>query len=141
MVVALSMSPELVQQFDQSVQESGPFRLTAEEFRRFWPVFKAQEVRRRRAPRYPQGDRPDIIADYFGRGVKFAPACFRRHSESGEEIPLDWPHVLSVIYQVRCNLFHGDKTPHSDIDRVLVHSAFQILVQFMRGYMPPNYSW
>jgi hypothetical protein len=39
---------------------------------------------------------------------------------------------------VRCNLFHGDKAPHSEIDRVLVHSAFQILVRFFGewGYMP-----
>jgi type I restriction enzyme R subunit len=41
------------------------------------------------------------------------------------------------IYQVRCNLFHGDKAPHSEIDRVLVHSAFRILLEFLSrcGYM------
>lgn len=138
LIEALSMSSELVDQFDRSIEESASFRAIAERFRSFWPVFKAQELRRLRAPMHQEGDRQHIIAGYFESGARsFAPPCFRRHADSGEEIPLDWPHVLSAIYQVRCNLFHGDKVPHSEIDRVLVHSAFQILVRFLSrwGYM------
>ena len=131
-VQALSLSSELVQQFDRSIEESTSFRTTAERFRGYWPVFKAQELRRLRAPMHMMGDRQGIVAGYFDIGArKFEPACFRRHAAVGEEIPLDWPHVLAAIYQVRCNLFHGDKAPHSEIDRVLVYSGFQILVQFL----------
>lgn len=131
-VRALSLSSELVLQFDRSIEESTSFRTIAERFRSYWPVFKAQELRRLRAPMHMMGDRQGIVTGYFDIGAKkFEPACFRRHAAVGEEIPLDWPHVLAVIYQVRCNLFHGDKAPHSEIDRVLVHSGFQILVQFL----------
>jgi hypothetical protein len=127
-----------VQQFDDTLRESTDLRTIAEKFRSYWPVFKAQELKRRGALTYWHENRQRTIAHYLGSGARsFAPACFQRHTESGEEIPLDWPHVLAAIYQVRCNLFHGDKAPHSEIDRVLVHSAFQILIQFLSrwGYM------
>lgn len=138
MVGALTASPVLVQQFDEALRDSADLRTTAEVFRSYWPVFKAQELKRLGAPMWRERDRPTTIARYLGMGAQqFAPACYRRHVENGEEIPLDWPHVLWAIYQVRCNLFHGDKAPHSEIDRVLVHSSFQILIQFLSrwGYM------
>jgi hypothetical protein len=37
----------------------------------------------------------------------FSPACALKHLQNGETIPSDWPHLISMIYQVRCNLFHG----------------------------------
>ncbi len=138
-ILALSACPELMQKFDQSLTESAEFRATAERFRSFMPVFKVQELRRKRIRMHNAIARDQMIAHYFAQGAeKFAPDCFQTHAESGEAIPLDWPHVLAAIYQVRCNLFHGDKAPHSEIDRVLVHSAFQILVQFLSRwqYMP-----
>jgi hypothetical protein len=131
-VEALSRSSELALRFEQSVAESGAFRANAERFRNLWPVFKVQDLRRRRIPMFQELDRQTMIAEYFQRGAdSFRPQCYRRHLDAGEDIPLDWPHVLSAIYQVRCNLFHGDKAPHSEIDRGLVHSGFQILVQFL----------
>lgn len=84
-------------------------------------------------------DRPNMIAHYFQNGAdSFAPLCYRRHIDGGDDVPLDWPHIIWAIYQVRCNLFHGDKAPHSEIDRVLVHSGLQVLVRFLAdgGYMP-----
>ena len=136
LVEAVSSNPEFVQQFADSIEQSAPLRSTAERFRSYWPVFKAQELRRLRVRRHHEGDRRFVVADYFAKGARnFAPTCFQRHEEQGKETPLDWPHVLAAIYQVRCNLFHGDKAPHSEIDRVLVHSAFQILVQFLRRAM------
>jgi hypothetical protein len=138
MVEALSASPVLVQQFDEALRDSASLKTAAELFRSYWPVFKVQELKRLGTPMWGERDRQLTINRYLGMGAKnFAPACFQRHTESGEEIPLDWPHILAAIYKVRCNLFHGDKAPHSEIDRVLVHSAFQILVQFLDrcGYM------
>lgn len=139
LIEALSSSPELASRFDNTLRESASLRMIAERFRDQWPVFKAQELKRLRALTYWHGDRQRTIAHYLGLGARsFAPACYQRHVAAGEEIPLDWPHVLGAIYQVRCNLFHGDKAPHSEIDRVLVHSGFQILVRFLSRweYMP-----
>jgi hypothetical protein len=138
-IEALSASASLEQRFSDSLDQSEPFRNVSGRFRDLWPVFKVQDLRRRRIPMHRGLERREMVADYFVRGAeKFAPSCFRRHVENGEEVPLDWPHVLAAIYQVRCNLFHGDKAPHSEIDRALVHSAFQILVRFLAdcGYMP-----
>jgi hypothetical protein len=120
LVEAVSSSPELVAQFDKMLSTSPELVRAAEKFRSHWPIFKAQELKRLGALTYWQGNRQRTIAYYLGRGAKaFAPPCFQRHVEAGEEVPLDWPHVLSAIYQVRCNLFHGDKAPHSEIDRIL----------------------
>ena len=127
-----------MQQFNDTLRESTDLRTIAEKFRSYWPVFKAQELKRLGALTYWHENRQRTIAHDLGSGARsFAPACFQRHTESGEEIPLDWPHVLAAIYLVCCNLFHGDKAPHSEIDRVLVHSSFQILIQFLSrwGYM------
>jgi len=35
-------------------------------------------------------------------------------------VPIDWPHTLSAIYQVRCNLFHGYKGVYSENDISIV---------------------
>jgi hypothetical protein len=39
----------------------------------------------------------------------------------------DWNQVLLCIYQVRCNLFHGDKLPHARNDSDVVENADNIL--------------
>ena len=40
--------------------------------------------------------------------------------------------VLDVIYQIRCNLFHGQKSMIDPHDRELVELAFQILSKIFR---------
>jgi hypothetical protein len=64
-----------------------------------------------------------------GRPVPaFAPSCsFGEHLDRNEPIPLDWPHTLHAIYQIRCNLFHGGKTYDSKQDRRFVKLAHSIL--------------
>lgn len=43
---------------------------------------------------------------------------------------------LNAVYQVRCNLFHGDKTPYSDIDVSLVLWAYDNLLAILREDKP-----
>ena len=45
-------------------------------------------------------------------------------------MPLDWPHTLAALYRVRCNLFHGEKGRHSEMDQRIVASGFRTLIQF-----------
>jgi len=68
----------------------------------------------------------------------FAPACARTHRLAGEQIPVDWPHLLSMIYQVRCNLFHGGKTYRGSTDHLFVDHAFKILWRVWRQMLPPQ---
>lgn len=42
--------------------------------------------------------------------------------------------LMYCIYQVRCNLFHGGKTPDSDRDYKVVRNACKILQQFFDIY-------
>ena len=50
------------------------------------------------------------------------------HRERSEEVSLNWAHSLKAIYRVRCNLFHGEKAAHSEMDQKIVSSAFRILL-------------
>jgi hypothetical protein len=44
----------------------------------------------------------------------------------------DFGQVLDSIYQIRCNLFHGQKSEIVPHDKELVELAFRILTQFFR---------
>lgn len=63
-------------------------------------------------------------------GICFEPECWQQHREAGEAIPLDWAHTLAAIYRVRCNLFHGEKAAHSEMDQKIVGLAFRTLLHF-----------
>lgn len=83
--------------------------------------------------------------------LEYAPACLLRHQNGqtakqehgalliNDQLPayLDWPHTLAAIYQVRCNLFHGEKSRNSDNDQAIVFAAYRVLVGFMRSFRPP----
>jgi hypothetical protein len=43
--------------------------------------------------------------------------------------------VLLCVYQVRCNLFHGRKTPDVGRDRALVKAAYTILIKSIGPYV------
>lgn len=53
----------------------------------------------------------------------FAPVCALDHLDKREPVPADWPHVLHMIYKVRCNLFHGGKAYDSSRDRKFIELA------------------
>ncbi len=42
-----------------------------------------------------------------------------------------WPQLLRTIYAVRCNLFHGTKSPQNYRDHELVVASDQILRMFI----------
>lgn len=70
----------------------------------------------------------------------FAPACAWTHLSEGKPIPHDWQHLLHMIYQVRCNLFHGGKSYESAADQVFVDFAFKILWRVWRQVVPTHYA-
>jgi hypothetical protein len=43
--------------------------------------------------------------------------------------------LLMILYQVRCNLFHGDKTYGRDSDNEVVANAAKALMQVLRAYL------
>lgn len=134
MVRALSASPELCAEFTRfKAAADAPLAQAAQGFHALWPIFKTQELRQKglRAPgNYSRQERIHYYLDR--KATEFAPACARRHWDANEPIPLDWPHTLDTIYRVRCNLFHGEKAIHDEMDQAIVHGAFQVLARFIR---------
>lgn len=76
--------------------------------------------------------RPVLVKRYLNGGMKHFPECWPYHQEEAETIPLDWLTHLP-IYRVRCNLFHGNKSTHSEMDSAIVQPAFHTLIRFFRG--------
>jgi hypothetical protein len=130
---ALSLDPDLQQMFDRATADPmAPCGRAAREFHSTWPIFKAQALRRAGVREQPGLSRAALIERYLNAGVEeFAPQCAARHRQARGAIPLDWPHSLAALYRVRCNLFHGEKARHSEMDRWLVGAAFKLLTEFV----------
>ncbi len=125
---ALILNAELASDFQRALNVPA-FAAPAEDFRGLWPIFEVRALRRRQVTRVHAGDRAAIVAHYLGANVtEFQPACFTRHRDAGEHVPIDWPHAVSALYRVRCNLFHGEKALDSENDRRVVASAFRLLL-------------
>jgi hypothetical protein len=109
----------------------------ASNFASLWPIFDVRALRRRGirtwdASHLGRTERAALVKDYLSRGAKsFQPQCWGRHKQAGQQPPLDWPHTLSALYRVRCNLFHGEKAAHSEMDQGVVASALQTLLHFV----------
>lgn len=120
--------------FQLVMQQDADVRCVAQEFVSLLPIFKAQKLRR--AGVYVQEGlaRRALVQHYLDAGIQeFEPECAEWHRARGEPVPCDWPHVIAAIYRVRCNLFHGEKSAHSEMDRRIVRSAFLTLTGFFRA--------
>jgi hypothetical protein len=130
-VRALSFDRSLQESFTGFMEQPGLGPLAVREFAAVWPIPKAQDIRRH--ARYEFIDsRPVEKARFFGdRRIDCAPKCWLNHHDRDGDVPLDWPHFLAAAYRVRCNLFHGEKSPYDPSDARIVGSAFTGLVGFL----------
>jgi len=120
--------------FDQLYHGNPSFYDEAEAFFDLLPIFKAQHLRRIFLHLDESVPRKERIRCYFGEGLtEFEPACAQFHLARGETIPRDWPHFIQAVYRVRCNLFHGEKSAHSEMDGQIVRAALLSLTTFFRG--------
>jgi len=127
----LAQDPSLSQEFTIFLSGADSSRCLAEEFRKFWPIPSVQSWRRATdlSPATPDAR---IRAQFFAaQRIRCSPECSFYHFEESGEIPLDWLHFLPAVYRVRCNLFHGEKSPLDRNDGAIVRAAFVPLSQFM----------
>lgn len=131
-IAALAACPVIRNDFDWFLRENSEARDSAAKLAEFGPIFRARDQRAVPAP--PTNRRTQRVAHWLALGIKHRPACFISHPNG---LPRDWPHLLHAVYQVRCNLFHGEKSVLSDADRALVTWAARILLPFMNhtGYV------
>lgn len=47
--------------------------------------------------------------------------------------------LLLTIYQVRCNLFHGSKSPDDSRDLALVEASAEIMYEYLKRLLSDNY--
>ncbi len=129
---ALKRDQTLCRKFSELFADpESPFRQYAEQFAKLWPIFDVKSLRRLHIPSLYTGTRSSVIEHYLASGAtNFEPKCWKRHKGAEESIPVDWPHTLAALYKVRCNLFHGQKAAHSEMDQQIVSLAFQTLVYF-----------
>ncbi|HNQ08830.1 MAG TPA: hypothetical protein PKM45_00255 [Giesbergeria sp.] len=120
--------------FDELLREDQEFRREVESFFTLLPIFKAQRLRRAGVRVDESASRRETVHRYFAAGItEFEPECAKYHLDRGEAIPCDWPHFINAVYRVRCNLFHGEKAAHSEMDQKIVRSALMSLTGFFRG--------
>lgn len=132
----------LLARFEDLLRNDTEFAKRAVEFQSLWPVFN---VRRIDIARLDQWDGAAVTRGNYRdycflnglEGFAYKPACFRDHQSNPDDtlateplrVPFDWPHALSAIYQVRCNLFHGGKSFRVMTDLNFADLAFDILWQ------------
>lgn len=119
-VKELQRSNELAARFKALLSSDLEFSETAIKFHSSWPIFKAQ-ILRRAGHQAPANDRTVVVKHYLDQGIEnYEPECWKSHADAGEAVPLDWAHAVAAIYRVRCNLFHGEKSAHSEMDKAIV---------------------
>lgn len=133
---ALMLNHNICKEFTRTIEDNkSKLSIQARKFSGLWPIFKVQSLRKAKLQYRGLGtDRRKIVKGYLNAGINdFEPKCWKRHTEAGEDVPIDWPHTLAALYRVRCNLFHGEKAVHSEMDGNIVFAAFQVLVHFLRN--------
>lgn len=126
MVRTLAASSRLEGTYRQMLDNDRRFRQFVEDFSAFWPVLNVRDVRKKLGfDAFRQHDRAALLAACILANVKQEPKSWVPGA-----VPT-WKQVLSTIYQVRCNLFHGEKSSENARDQSLVLAADRVLSQFI----------
>lgn len=129
-VDAVAADPELARTFLDSLRDDASSADFLSRFADLWPIFKSSEIRRRGIRVPANCARHQRIDTYLQHEISFEPSCWRQHRD--QQVPRDWFHTFKVLYRVRCNLFHGEKTLDSENDRQIVSSAYPVLLHIAR---------
>ncbi len=120
----LKQDRSLRNSFDQWLTQDAEFRAKVISFKNLWPIFSAREIRELHLDQDQFHARGALIDHYLtGGATEYWPGLNDNRLILG--------NVLSAVYQVRCNLFHGGKCITSESDRQIVDAAFRVLVRWM----------
>jgi hypothetical protein len=126
MIAALANHQRLADAYDDLMKHSPDFRGRVEIFATMWPVLNVRDVRRKLGrDAFWRFSREELMEEVLRQGVKLQPVGW-----SADDVPT-WPQLLRTIYSVRCNLFHGSKSPQNYRDHELVLNSDQILRMFI----------
>lgn len=128
MINALKSDQELASAFGHWLEHDSALRRDAEAFQKLWPIFSAKEIRRRGLLSSRSSNRVETISCLKQRNVSSQP-------QIAESYELNLPNTLDALYQVRCNLFHGEKCVSSEADQQIVGAAYRVLSKLMERYL------
>lgn len=126
MIDAFVAAPRLISAFDQLMAGDPSFQPMVIEFAELWPVLSVRSVRAKLGyDAFRQHDSPTLLALCKAENVNQQPAGWAAGDNQS------WEQVLRAIYQVRCNLFHGEKSYQGIRDRDLVLTSDRVLARFI----------
>lgn len=126
MIRALVGAPRLLHAYDQLMAGNADFAKLVTDFAALWPVLNVSDVRKKLGyDAFWQNDRQTLLSLCAANHVKQQPINW-----AAGKAP-SWEDLLRTIYQVRCNLFHGEKSPENGRDLDLVVAADQVLASFI----------
>ncbi len=127
MISALAENRRMTDAFDELVDQNRAFREYVLDFADMWPVLNVRDVRKKLGyDAFWNMDRDALFEACFREDVKMQPVGW-----TTDDLPT-WPQLIRTIYLIRCNLFHGAKSPQNGRDRDLVRQADWILRSFIR---------
>lgn len=81
-----------------------------------------------------------FITHYPGKIADMRPSRLSEKHAVVFTNPRDFKQFIESSYQVRCNLFHGNKSPSNDADVQLVDEFLELLTMFLqRAYRSKGY--
>lgn len=128
MIRAAAIDPILDRRFTELMENDLEFGNSVKQFSTWWPIFNVQDIRRYGGASAPfeYFNRADFYETHKSdKRLRRRPERWTSHGEA------TWPDLLSACYQVRCNLFHGDKALSRASDRDIIESAADCLSQFI----------
>jgi len=125
MIRKLVMSSALSTTFKSLMNGNKIFFDTVLRFAGYWPIFDVKDVRKNGLRyRFSHLERPEYIAQLLNEGIKHKPA------DAFDPKAPKWGELIQTIYQVRCNLIHGEKGDTTS-DFYIVDGAFNALSSFI----------
>jgi hypothetical protein len=105
----------------------------AKRFATLWPVFDAAELIQKSINKTNYVSRSDLVKEYLANGAQiYGPACWKRHIDAGEEIPVDLPHLLSALTLMRKSFFQGNDEGHSELNHHLVSTGYLAMIYYLK---------
>ncbi len=143
LIHAMSADAVFVERFKELMAKQTHFSTRVNELVNLAPVFQVLWLRNKNIEAWePENPRKGYVQKVLAKEpfkilknkdgsesklYHYRPECAQRHIDKNEPMPADWPHTLHIIYQIRCNLFHGGKNYSSERDRRFIELAFKII--------------
>lgn len=125
MITAMAENGRVREAYDQLVRSSAEFNRHLTRFSAMWPVINVRDARNKLGRDvFLHLSREQLLAACAEADVKLQPATW----DGG--VP-SWEQTLRTIYAVRCNMFHGMKSPQNFRDRNLILESDHILRTFI----------